>query len=111
MRQVGPVALVFLLAVPAPAAARDCDRTCTLQVSDAVLSALQTGQFGKLLPRSVRVTENGRDIRPADSQLRAFKNIIKNIEDISEHASRRKRKTKYKRIVTICRKAIDLFEA
>ena len=75
MRQVGPVALVFLLAVPAPAAARDCDRTCTLQVSDAVLSALQTGQFGKLLPRSVRVTENGRDIRPADSQLHAFKNI------------------------------------
>ena len=43
--------------------------------------------------------------------LRAFKNIIKNMEDIPEHASRRKRKTKYKRIVTICRKAIDLFEA
>ncbi len=75
MRRVGLAALVFQLALASPAAARDCDRTCTLQVSDAVLSALQTGQFGKLLPRSVRVTENGRDIRPADSQLRAFKRI------------------------------------
>jgi|LauGreDrversion4_2_1035121.scaffolds.fasta_scaffold00370_18 hypothetical protein len=42
--------------------------------------------------------------------LRAFKNIIRNIEGIPEHASRRKRKTKYKRIITICKKAIDVFE-
>jgi hypothetical protein len=42
--------------------------------------------------------------------LRAFKSIIKNIEAIPEHASRRKRKTKYKRIAIICRKALDLFE-
>ena len=73
MRQVALAALGFSLALAAPAAARDCDRACTLQVSDAVLTALQSGQFGKLLPRSVRVTENGRDIRPADSQLRALK--------------------------------------
>ena len=75
MLQVGLAALVSLLALAAPAAARDCDRTCTLEVSDAVLTALQTGQFGKLLPRSVRMTENGRDIRPADSQLRTVKKV------------------------------------
>lgn len=75
MLQVGLATLVSLLALAAPAAAKDCDRTCTLEVSDAVLTALQTGQFGKLLPRSVRMTENGRDIRPADSQLRAIKKV------------------------------------
>ena len=42
--------------------------------------------------------------------LRALKNIVRNIEGIPEHASRRKRKTKYKRIITICEKAIDVFE-
>lgn len=42
--------------------------------------------------------------------LRAFRNIVRNIEGIPEHASRRKRKTKYKRIITICKKAIDVFE-
>ena len=67
--------MVLLLALAVPAASRDCDRTCTLQVSDAVLTALQTGQFGKLLARRVRVTANARDIRPADSQLRAFRKV------------------------------------
>ena len=75
MRQVALAALGVFLALAAPVAAKDCNRTCTLQVADTVLTALQTGQFGKLLPNSVRVTENGRDIRPADSQLRAFKTI------------------------------------
>ena len=75
MRQVDLAALGVFLALAAPVAAKDCNRTCTLQVADTVLTALQTGQFGKLLPRSVRLTENGRDIRPADSQLRAFKTI------------------------------------
>lgn len=75
MRQVALAALGIFLALAAPVAAKDCNRTCTLQVADRVLTALQTGQFGKLLPRSVRLTENGRDIRPADSQLRAFKTI------------------------------------
>jgi 5-bromo-4-chloroindolyl phosphate hydrolysis protein len=39
--------------------------------------------------------------------LRACKSVIKKIEGIPEHASRRKRQTAYKRIIGICRKAID----
>jgi len=42
--------------------------------------------------------------------LRACKNVIKNIEDIPDHANRRKRQTAYKRIIGICRKAIDHVE-
>jgi len=75
MRRIALAALAVSLASGAPAAARECDRSCTLEVGDAVLTALQTGQFGKLLPRNLRLTENGRDIRPADSQLRAFKKV------------------------------------
>ena len=75
MRQVAFAVWAVSLAWGVPAAARNCDRACTLQVVDAVLTALQTGQFGTLLPRSVRVTENGRDIRPADSQFRALKKV------------------------------------
>ena len=75
MRQVALAVWAVSLAWGTPAAARNCDRACTLQVADAVLTSLQTGQFGKLLPRSVRVTENGRDIRPADSQFRALKKV------------------------------------
>lgn len=42
--------------------------------------------------------------------LRTCKNVIKKIEDIPEHASRRKRQTAYKRIIGMCRKAIDHVE-
>jgi 5-bromo-4-chloroindolyl phosphate hydrolysis protein len=42
--------------------------------------------------------------------LRACKKVIKKIEDIPEHASRRKRLTAYKRVVTICQKAVDAVE-
>ena len=42
--------------------------------------------------------------------LRACKKVIKRIEGISEYASRRKRQTAYKRIVTICQKTIDRVE-
>lgn len=75
MRRVALTALGLWMMFVAPAAARDCDRTCTLQIADAVLTAMQTGQTGKLLPRNLRLTENGRDIRLADSQLRAFKRV------------------------------------
>jgi hypothetical protein len=33
--------------------------------------------------------------------------VIKRIEAIPEHASRRKRQTAYKRVLRVCRKAID----
>jgi len=42
--------------------------------------------------------------------LRACKNVIKKIEAIPEHTNRRKRQTAYKRITSICQKAIDQVE-
>lgn len=42
--------------------------------------------------------------------LRACKNVVKKIEAIPEHANRRKRQTAYKRIISICQKAIDPVE-
>jgi hypothetical protein len=79
----------------------------TLKVSRAqhqVLQTLTRKDFSAL-------RKHPRLLSESKHLLGAFENIIKNIEDIPEHASRRKRKTKYKRIVNICRKAIDFFEA
>lgn len=56
------------------ALARDCDRACALGVADKALAAFQAGDPGKVL-RSVRITENGRDIRLADSQLHAIRRV------------------------------------
>lgn len=43
----------------------------------------------------------------AKDLLRACRKVVKRVEAIPEHASRRKRATAYKRILHICRKAID----
>ncbi|WP_397402294.1 hypothetical protein [Phenylobacterium sp.] len=66
---------MFVLLWALPAAARECDRACAGQAAEAALAALQTGQAGKVLPRGVRITENGRDIRLADSQLFAIRQV------------------------------------
>ena len=42
--------------------------------------------------------------------LRACKKVIEKIEAIPEHANRRKRQTAHKRIIGICRNAVDLIE-
>lgn len=42
--------------------------------------------------------------------LRACKKVIKRVGQLTEHANRRKRQTAYKRIVAICREAIDRVE-
>ena len=42
--------------------------------------------------------------------LRACKKVIKKVGEIPEHANRRKRQTAYKRIVSICQKAIERIE-
>ena len=42
--------------------------------------------------------------------LRTCKKVIKRIESIPEHANRRKRQTAYKRVIGICRKAIESIE-
>lgn len=75
MRRIAPSVLMFVLFCGLPAAGRECDRVCTGQAAEAALAALQTGQAGKVLPRGVRITENGRDIRLADSQFFAIRQI------------------------------------
>jgi len=42
--------------------------------------------------------------------LRVCKKVIKRVDALTEHASRRKRQTAYKRIVSICRTAIERVE-
>jgi hypothetical protein len=75
MWRIAPSVLMFVLLWALPAAARECDRACAGQAAEAALAALQTGQAGKVLPRGVRITENGRDIRLADSQLFAIRRV------------------------------------
>jgi len=42
--------------------------------------------------------------------VRACKKIIKRVEQLPEHSNRRKRQTVYKRIIAICREAVDRVE-
>jgi len=42
--------------------------------------------------------------------LRACRKVIKRVETIPEHASRRKRQTAYKRVISNCQNAIDRVE-
>lgn len=46
-------------------------------------------------------------VAAAKELLRACRKVIRRIEAIPEHASRRKRATAYKRVVRICRKAVE----
>lgn len=71
MQRIVLAALAMGLAAAGSAAAKDCDRPCLAATTDAVLAAFQAGAPGKVL-KGVRVTENGRDIRLADSQLHAI---------------------------------------
>jgi hypothetical protein len=64
-------ATTMLAACPLAAEAKDCDRACAEAVAEAALAALEAGDAGKVL-KGVRITENGRDIRIADSQLHAI---------------------------------------
>jgi len=75
MQRTVLAALALMLSLVTPAVGKDCDRSCTANLAEGVLAALQSGEPGKLLPRGLRTTENGRDIRLADSQLRAFRKI------------------------------------
>lgn len=56
------------------AAARDCDRACVAAITDQALAAFQAGAPGKVL-RGARITENGREVRLADSQLHAIRSV------------------------------------
>jgi hypothetical protein len=42
--------------------------------------------------------------------LRACKKVMRRIDALSEHANRRKRQTAYKRVISICKSAIERVE-
>jgi hypothetical protein len=45
-------------------------------------------------------------VSAAKDLLRAARKVVKRVESIPEHASRRKRRTAYRKIVAVCEKAI-----
>lgn len=85
----GKVALGLALSMVALAAgdramARDCDRACAAALADQALAAFQAGVPGKVL-KSARITENGREIRLADSQLHAIRAVtsVRSFSDVA----------------------------
>jgi 5-bromo-4-chloroindolyl phosphate hydrolysis protein len=79
----------------------------SLKVSRTQYDILQA-----LTRRDIAVLRKYPNILAESKQLlRALKSVIKKIEDIPDHANRRKRKTAYKRVVAICKKAIDRIES
>ncbi len=53
------------------------------------------------------IQKNPKLVAGAKHLLLACKKTIKKVEDIPQYASRKKRETAYRRIVALCRKAID----
>jgi len=49
-------------------------------------------------------------VAAAKDLLRACRKVVKRVEAIPEHASRRKRRTAYRKIVDVCEKAIGKAE-
>ena len=49
-------------------------------------------------------------VSAAKELLRACRKVMKRVEAIPEHASRRKRRTAYRKIVAVCQKAIGKAE-
>jgi hypothetical protein len=56
------------------------------------------------------IQRNPKLVANAKHLLLACKKTIKKVEDIPQYASRKKRETAYRRIVALCRKAIDNVE-
>ena len=78
----------------------------TVEVTHGQYRALQ-----KLTRRDLSTLKKyPKILSEARSLLHACKKVIKRIEALPEHASRRKRQTAYKRIVGACQKTIDRVE-
>lgn len=56
------------------------------------------------------IQRNPKLVPGAKHLLLACKKIIKKVDAIPQYASRKKRETAYRRIVALCRKAIDQVE-
>ena len=56
------------------------------------------------------IQRNPKLVASAKHLLLACKKTVKKVEDLPQYASRKKRETAYRRIVALCRKAIDEVE-
>lgn len=75
----------------------------TVKLSQARYKLLQT-----LSRRDINTLRKHPEIVIAARHLlRACRKVIKRVESIPEYASRRKRQTAYKRIVNLCREALE----
>jgi 5-bromo-4-chloroindolyl phosphate hydrolysis protein len=52
------------------------------------------------------IRKNPSIVSAARDMLKACRKVLKRVEGISDHASRRKRRTAYKKIAALCEKAI-----
>jgi len=56
------------------------------------------------------IQRNPRLVASAKHLLLACKKTVKKVEKIPQYASRKKRETAYRRVIALCRKAIDTVE-
>jgi hypothetical protein len=74
----------------------------TVKVTRAQYKALQ-----QLSRRDINtLRKHPQLVGAARDLLKACRKIVKRVESLSEYASRRKRKTAYKKIIALCEKAI-----
>jgi hypothetical protein len=75
----------------------------TVKVTRAQFKALQhlSRKDINTLRKHPQLVSAARDL------LKACRKVVKRVEGLSEYASRRKRRTAYKKIVAVCKKAIE----
>jgi 5-bromo-4-chloroindolyl phosphate hydrolysis protein len=56
------------------------------------------------------IRKNPAIVAGAKELLRACRKVMKRVESLSDHASRRKRRTAYRKITALCEKAISKAE-
>ena len=75
----------------------------TIKVTRAQYKALQ-----HLSRRDINtIRKHPQLVSAARDLVKACRKVIKRVEGLSEYASRRKRKTAYKKIISLCEKAIE----
>lgn len=75
----------------------------TVKVTRAQYKALQ--QLSRKDINTIR--KHPRLVAAARDLLKACRKVVKRVEGLSEYASRRKRRTAYKKIIAVCEKAIE----
>jgi hypothetical protein len=75
----------------------------TVKVTRAQYKALQY-----LSRRDINtIRKHPQLVGAARDLLKACRKVVKRVESLTEYASRRKRKTAYKKIIAVCEKAIE----